>query len=162
MAITKAKKVELVEAFDTQIKSAQSMVFVSFKKLSVKDTIAMRRGLRAAGVGYKVIKKTLMKRVLATKGITGDMPTLDGEIGIAYGVDLIAPAREVFAFSQTRKEQVAIVGGVFDGKYMSKEEMLSIATIPSLQTLYGQFVGLLASPMRSFVVALDQIAQKQA
>lgn len=162
MAITKAKKVELVAAFEAEVQNAQSIVFVNFKKLSVKDTIAMRRGLRASGVGYKVIKKTLMKRVLDSKGITGDMPALDGEIGVAYGEDLLAPAREVFAFSQTRREQVAIVGGVFEGKYMSKEEMLSIATIPSLQTLYGQFVGLLASPMRMFVVALDQIAQKQA
>jgi large subunit ribosomal protein L10 len=161
MAITKAKKAELVEVLDEKLKGAESIVFVQFKKLSVKDTMAMRRALRASGVGYKVIKKTLMKRVLSGKGITGEMPELAGEIGLAYGQDLTAPAREVYAFSQTRKEQVAIVGGVFEGKFMNQSEMLSIATIPPLQVLYGQFVGMLASPMRTFVVALDQIAQKK-
>ena len=161
MAITKTKKVELIAQFETSIKDAQSMVFVQFKKLPVKETIELRRGLRKAGVEYKVIKKTLMKRVLSAKGITGDMPALEGEVAIAFGTDLIAPAREVFAFATTHKEQVAIVGGVFEGKFMSQTEMLAIATIPPIQMLYGQFVGLLASPMRTFVVALDQIAQKK-
>ena len=59
MAITKTKKVELVADFDSRIKDAQSMVFVQFKKLNVKETIAMRRSLRAQGVEYKIIKKTL-------------------------------------------------------------------------------------------------------
>jgi large subunit ribosomal protein L10 len=75
--------------------------------------------------------------------------------------DLIAPAREVFAFATTHKEQVAIVGGVFDGKFMSQTEMLAIATIPPVKVLYGQFVGMLAAPVRSFVIALDQIAQQK-
>jgi large subunit ribosomal protein L10 len=102
-----------------------------------------------------------MKRVLTARGITGDMPEIAGEIGIAFGADPIAPARGVYEFSKTHKEQVAIMGGVFEGKYVNASEMLAIATIPPLQVLYGQFVGLLASPMRSFVVALDQIAQKK-
>jgi large subunit ribosomal protein L10 len=161
MAITKTKKIELVASFDSQIKDAQSMVFVKFKKLPVKETIELRRSLRAAGVEYKVIKKTLMKRVLATKGITGELPVLEGEVAIAFGADLIAPAREVFAFATTHKEQVAIVGGVFDGKFMSQTEMLAIATIPPVKVLYGQFVGMLAAPVRSFVIALDQIAQQK-
>ena len=161
MAITKSKKVELIQGFEESLAGVQTIVFVQFKKLTVKETIEMRRALRAEGVGYKVIKKTLMKRVLDARGITGDMPDIAGEVGVAFSADATAAARGVFEFSKTHKEQVAILGGVFEGKYVSASEMLGIATIPSLQVLYGQFVGLLASPMRSFVVALDQIAQKK-
>ncbi len=162
MAITKSKKVELLAGFEENLKGVQSIVFVRFTKLPVKETIELRRALRAEGVGYKVIKKTLMKRVLGTKGITGDMPDIAGEVAVAFGADPIAPARLVYEFSKTHKGQVEIIGGVFEGRYMSASEMLSVATIPPLNVLYGQFVGLLASPMRSFVVALDQIAKKQA
>lgn len=161
MAITKAKKVELVQGFEESLQGVQTIVFVKFNKLTVKETIEMRRALRKEGVGYKVIKKTLMKRVLTARGVTGDMPDIAGEVGVAFGSDAIAPARGVFEFSKTHKDQVAILGGVFEGKYVNASEMLAIATIPPLNVLYGQFVGLLASPMRSFVVALDQIAQKK-
>jgi large subunit ribosomal protein L10 len=161
MAITKAKKGALVEKLDASLKDAQSMVFVQFKKLKVADTMKLRRKLRAENVGYTVIKKTLMKRVLASKGITGTLPELLGEVAIAYSVDSLAPAREVYSFSKDFKDHVAIVGGVYEGKFLNQEEMLAMATIPPLPVLYGQFVGLLASPVRSFVVALDQIAQKK-
>jgi large subunit ribosomal protein L10 len=161
MAITKQKKVELAKEFQDKIANAQSLVFVQFKKLTVKETMALRRSLRAEGVGYTVIKKTLMKRVLAERGVQGDQPVLDGEVAIAYGVDALAPARSVYAYAKGNKEKVAIVGGVFEEKYMDAVAMLAIATIPPLQVLYGQFVGLVQSPVRSFVSVLSQIAEKK-
>ncbi len=161
MAITKSKKIELIKGFEESLQGVQTIVFVKFKKLTVKETIEMRRALCKEGVTYKVIKKTLMKRVLAERGIAGEFPEIIGEVGVAFGADPIAPARGVYEFSKTHKDQVAILGGVFEGKFLNASEMLAVATIPPLQVLYGQFVGLLASPMRSFVVALDQIAQKK-
>lgn len=163
MAITKTKKIALITDLDEKLQGAQSIVFVQFKKLSVADTIKLRRKLRAQGVGYTVMKKTLLKRVLDTKNITGEMPDMPKEIAVAYATDLLAPSREVYAFSKEFKDAVSIDGGVFEGKYMSQSEMLSIATIPSQHVLYTQLVGLLVSPIRSFAVALDQIAiQKEA
>lgn len=161
MAITKQKKVELAKEFSDKIKDAQSLVFVQFKKLSVKDTQALRRALRSESVGYTVIKKTLMKRVLAERGIAGEQPVLEGEVAVAFGVDAIAPARSVYSFAKDHKDNVAIVGGVFEEKYMDQVSMLAIATIPPLPVLYGQFVGLVQSPVRSFVSVLSQIAEKK-
>jgi large subunit ribosomal protein L10 len=161
MAITKQKKVELAKDFSDKTKDAQSLVFVGFKKLTVKETQALRRALRTEGVGYTVIKKTLMKRVLAERGIQGDQPDLAGEVAIAYGVDPIAPARGVYNFAQTNKDKVAIVGGVFEEKYVDQAGMLAIATIPPLPVLYGQFVGMVQAPVRSFVAVLAQIAEKK-
>jgi large subunit ribosomal protein L10 len=83
---------------------------------------------------------------------------MPGQIAIAYGEDLLSPAREVFSFAKTHKDNISIVGGVFEGKYMNASEMMSIATIPPLQTLRGMFVNLINSPIQRFAVVLDQIA----
>ena len=161
MAITKEQKVEIVKDLESAIKGVKSIVFVNFHKLPVKDTTVLRKSLREQGVGYKVAKKTLIKRALDIVKATGDMPELTGEVAIAYGTDELAPAREVYNFLKTHKDSVQILGGVFEGRYIGKEEMLAIANIPPAQVLYGQLVGMLASPYRSLVVALDQIAKKQ-
>lgn len=161
MAITKAKKSELVAEMREGLKDAQSIVFVRFNKLPVKQTMALRRALRAQSVGYQVVKKTLLDRVLGEKSLTGESPSIPGEVAMAWGSDLLAPAREVFTFVEQYKGQLEIVGGVFDGSYKSKEEMNEIARIPSQQTLYAQFVGLINSPIQSFVSVLSQIAEKQ-
>ncbi|MEK7081900.1 MAG: hypothetical protein AAB905_01710, partial [Patescibacteria group bacterium] len=92
-------------------------------------------------------------------GVTGEVPALDGQIGLAWGVDQIAPARGVYEFQKQSEKKVELLGGIFEGRFMNREEMSGIASIPPRQTLYGQFVNLISSPMRRFVVVLDQVSK---
>jgi large subunit ribosomal protein L10 len=158
MPITLDKKKELVAGLEKSLKTAQSVVFVKFDKLTVAQVNTLRRDLQKEGIGYVVAKKTLLKRALGTHGVTGELPEMPSQIAIAYGADLLAPAREVFTFQKGHKENVSIVGGVFEGRYMDASEMMSIATIPPLQTLRGMFVNLINSPIQRIAVVLDQVA----
>lgn len=157
MAITKAKKQDILAKLETIKKDADAIVFVKFKGVTVKDTTAMRRAMREAGVGYFVAKKTLMKRVF--QGYEGEMPELEGEIAVAYSADAIAPAQTVKEFAKKYKEAIAIAGGVFQGVFKNKEEMTAIASIPSLQVLRGMFAQLLNSPRQRFAVVLSKVAE---
>jgi len=159
MPITLEKKKKLVAGLEESLKDANSVVFVKFDKLKVADVNTLRRNLQANNVGYVVAKKTLLKRALGSHGVEGELPEMPGQIAIAYSEDLLAGAREVFAFQKTHKDNISIVGGVFEGKYMDSASMMSIATIPPLQTLRGMFVNLINSPIQRFAVVLDQIAQ---
>lgn len=159
MPITLDKKKELVASLEKSLKGANSVVFVKFDKLKVLDVNTLRRNLQAQNVGYQVSKKTLLKRALSTHKIEGEIPEIPGQIAIAYGEDLLAPAREVFSFQKGHKENIQIVGGVFEGKYMDAAAMMAIANIPPLQTLRGMFVNIINSPIQRFAVALDQIAK---
>ena len=161
MAISKEKKKDILKKVKDAVDTSDSVVFVNFHGLGVSDTTELRRELRNKGVGYTVAKKTLVRRALDDASIDGDMPSMDGELAIAYAKDLIAPAREVYAFQKQHKDNLAILGGVFDGKYMGKDEMMEIATIPETPVLYGQFVNLINSPIQRFAVVLDQITQKK-
>lgn len=161
MARTKAQKKEIIKKLDKIMNGAKSLVFVNVHGMKVADTTAMRRKLKADGVGFFVAKKTLTSLALAGKKYEGTVPALTGEFGMAYGVDLVAPARGVYEFQKKFKDQVAIVGGVFEAKYMSKDEMLTIAAIPPLNVLHGMFVNIINSPIPGLVMALDGIAKKQ-
>jgi large subunit ribosomal protein L10 len=140
------------------VSSSKSMVFVNFKGLNVTDTMQLRRDLKQNGVSYTVAKKTLTKKALDESGLKGSMPELTGELAIGYGEDLIAPAREIYAFQKKFQDKITIIGGVFDGEFKSKDEMTVIASIPSLQTLRGMFVNIINSPIQRMVIAMDQIA----
>lgn len=161
MPINKQKKKEIVEDLNESLNNTKSVVFVKFDKLKVADVNTFRRNLQKQDVGYKVAKKTLLKRALGAKNISGEMPEIPGQIAIAYSPDALIPAREVFNFQKKNKENVSIVGGVFDGKYMNASEMLSIATIPPIEVLRGMFVNLINSPIQRFVVAVNAIAEQK-
>ncbi len=158
MAITKAKKQDILAKLEKVRESSESIVFVHYKGLTVANTTAMRKELREKGVGYFVAKKTLMERAFG-ENFTGTMPQLDGEIAIAYSEDAIAPAQNIKEFSTKFKDGVSIVGGVFQGVYKNKEEMTVIASIPPLDTLRGMFAQLLNSPRQRFAVVLNAVAE---
>ncbi len=161
MAITKDKKVSIVAGFADMLKDAQSVAFVQFKGLTVKEAIALRRALRAEGVTYKVGKKTLLKRVLSDLGVTGEMPALEGEIAVAASTDLLAPARIVYEFQKTHKDMVNLVGGIFEGAYKDQSSMMMIATIPPREVLLSQIAYLLKSPLQRLAIAVNEVAKQK-
>ena len=161
MPISKNKKQEIFKDLADIVKGAKSLVFVNFHGVNVTDATALRKSLKDSGVNYVVAKKSLVKKAVTDHKIPGEMPSLDGELGLAYGDDLIAPAREVYDFQKKLDNKIAILGGVFEGVFKSKDEMLSIATIPSLHVLRGQFVNLINSPLQGLVIALNAIAEKK-
>ena len=161
MAITKAKKQDILAKLSELKAEADSIVFVHYKGLSVADTTAMRKELRDNGVGYFVAKKTLMKRAFADT-FTGEMPALDGEIAVAYSTDPMAPAQAMKEFGTKFKDKISIVGGVFQGVYKNQDEMTEIASIPSLDVLRGMFVNVINSPIQGLVVGLNALAEKKA
>lgn len=162
MPITRAKKQEILASLTKALKEAASVVFVNFHGLPVSEASEMRRGLSGEGVSYTVAKKTLASKAMKEAGILGEAPALEGELGLAYGNDLTAPARGIYGFQKKYEGKLSILGGVFEGKFLGKEEMLSIAQIPSQKTLYAQFVNLINSPLQGLAVALKAIAEKKA
>lgn len=161
MAITKAKKQDILRKLEEVKDSSESIVFVSFNGMSVSDTTAMRADLREKGVGYFVAKKTLMKRAFGD-AFSGEMPELEGEIAVAYSSDAVAPAQNIKDFAGKHKDNLAIVGGVFEGMFKTREEMVEIASIPSLDVLRGMFVNVINSPIQGLVIGLNAVAEKKA
>lgn len=160
MALQKAKKQEIVKELDKAVADSASVVFLNFRGLKVGDETKLRQDLRANGVGYKVSRKTLLKRALSGKA-AGDLPEMNGEVALAYSKDPIASAREVYNFQKTYKSPIAIIGGIFDGKFVNGAYMTEIATIPSREVLLSKIAFLLQSPMQRLAIAVNEVAKKK-
>jgi large subunit ribosomal protein L10 len=161
VAITKEKKQTILAKLGDIKSTSESIVFVNFNAMGGNDTVDMRSKLRAEGVGYFVAKKTLIKRAF-DGAFEGEMPALDGEIAVAYSTDAIAPAQNIKEFAGKFKDQINIVGGVFQGVYKDQAEMTEIASIPPLPVLRGMFVNVINSPIQGLVLGLNAIADKKS
>lgn len=159
MAISRAKKEEILGKLKQAFQGAKSLVFLNFKGLSVGDATAMRKTLKSEGVSYMVAKKTLTSRALEEANFQGEVPELPGELALAWGNDPIAPARGVHSFKEKFPENLNILGGVFEGHFLSGIEMTEIARIPTLEVLRGKFVNIINSPIHRFVIGLNEISK---
>lgn len=168
MAKTKAQKQEIVEKLADALKGSVSSVFIHYKGVNMEEEYAMRRALTAAGVKYFITRKSLMKRAAQAAGISGEVPTLSGEIAVAYGVndaakeDITLSPRGIQEYVKKFAGKITIVGGILEGKFVDAPAMQTLATIPPVDTLRGMFVNVINSPIQGFVIALSKIAEKKA
>ncbi|OHA27340.1 MAG: 50S ribosomal protein L10 [Candidatus Taylorbacteria bacterium RIFCSPHIGHO2_02_FULL_46_13] len=160
MAKNKTQKQQALDELSGVLKKAKTVVFAGFNKLTVSEATQTRKAMRASGVKFLVVKKTLLAKSLADNSF-GATTALPGQVALAYGPDLIAPAREVFAAGKKFDSKLSILGGIFEGVLVDKEKMSAIASIPSREVLYGQFVNLINSPIQCFVIALNAIASRK-
>jgi large subunit ribosomal protein L10 len=163
MAITKQKKQDIVAKVKEALEGAASVVFVHFKGLSVADTSEMRKTLKGEGVRYYVAKKTLIERALNEQGYAGSLPTMPGEIALAWTADdVTAAARGIYDHGKKHKGAVSIMGGVFERSYLDASQMTGIATIPPVPVLRGMFVNVINSPIQGMAIVLNAVAEKRA
>lgn len=163
MAISRQKKEEILKNASEVFNDSLTTVFVHFSGLDANTTNEMRSEMNKESVKFTVAKKTLIKMAAQNAKVDGEIPEFgDGEIGFVYSFeDQMAPARLVKEFAKKTDGKIEIIGGIFDGQFKTKEEMQSIADIPSLDTLRGMFVNIINSPIQRTVVALGQIAEKK-
>ena len=169
MALQKEKKKTIVENVSGVVKDSSSVAFVNFHGLTMADTNALREALSQSDVRYLVAKKTLVRRALGEHTIQGEVPELTGELALAYrlpalsaqaGDSALLPARGIYDFGKKLAAgTLTLLGGIFEGRYVGREEMTEIATIPPTPILRGQFVNIINSPLQRFTIALDQIAR---
>lgn len=166
MAINKEKKSAIISKLEKVVNKAKNIVFVNFHGLTVAGVNELRKNLRDKNISYFVAKKTLIKKVFNASSYEGELPTLDGEVAVAYFSDSekedpILPAKEIYDFQKKNAGVIKIIGGVFEGKYANSDYMLQLAKIPGQETLRAQFVNVINSPIQGWVMVLDAMAKKK-
>lgn len=155
MAVSRAKKEEVVKELGDKLAKQKSIVFADFTGLKVKDLGELKAKLRQSNAEFKVAKKTLMRVAFKEKGIDVDPKGLAGELALVMGYgDEVAPAKLVYEFSKTN-ENVKILGGLLENNALSVAQVTSLAQLPSKQELLAKMVGSISAPTRNFVGVLQ-------
>ncbi len=164
MALTKAQKTEQLQELKDKMKKSTSVMFAHYIGLTVKDVSDLRDTLRASDAEMKVAKKTLMQLAAKDLGLP-ELPesSMDGAVACIFSfVDPLTGAQIAFKFAKDHP-QVELIGGIFEGKLISKEEAVAIAKIPGKQQLLGMFAAMCNGPLSSFARVLSELAkQKEA
>jgi len=151
MAVTKEKKADILKDLDTRFSKAESIYFTDYRGLSVTEMGDLRRKLREGGVDYKIAKKTLMRLSLKNANLP-EAPegTMSGPVGAAFGYDdTISPVKILYTFSK-ENDKLKILGGLIEGRFISQEEALELAKLPSREELLAKLVGSMQAPISGF------------
>ncbi|MCK4473665.1 50S ribosomal protein L10 [Candidatus Parcubacteria bacterium] len=155
MALTKEQKQNILEDLEEKIKKQKALIFVDFTGVKVKNLSELRKELKSNENELKVAKKTLMNIALKKLGIEIEPDKLKGEIGLTFGYkDGLSLAKTIYQFS-LKNENLKILGGYFEKKFLDAEQIIELAKLPSKEELLARFVGSISSPISNFVNVLQ-------
>lgn len=156
MAKARSKKVSEVKAVVDGLRGAKSVVFADLTKLKVNDSSAFRRNAEKEAVGVTMAKKTLLRLALKEAGVESvDVKGLQGSVSLLFGRgDEVAPAKVLETFRKDH-ENIKVLGGLLEAKWMSAEEVMALAKLPSKQELIARLVGTINGPLSGLVGALS-------
>ena len=126
--------------------AATSMVVVTQNKgMTVAEVTVLRTRMRAAGATFRVAKNRLATLALDGTRFDGIKPMLKGPTALAWSDDPVAVAKVAVEFARTN-EKLVLVGGALGTQTLNADGVKALAELPSLDTLRGKLVGLIAAP----------------
>lgn len=157
------QKKEEVSALAAKMKEAKLVLLTDYRGINVENVTNLRTELRNAKAEYKVIKNNITRRALAECGIEGLEEQLTGPTAVIMSnEDYLEPAKAIYKFSKDN-DFYKIKGGVIEGKVMTAEEIITLAKLPSRETLLSMLAGALLGNISKLAVALDQVkVQKES
>ena len=155
-AIIKQKEDE-VNALVEKMKDAKLILFADYRGINVEDVTNLRATLRKTNSEYKIVKNNISKRALAKCEIEGLDAAVEGPTAVIIGHDdYLEPAKAIYEYTKEH-DFYKIKGGVIDGKVMTAEEIVTLAKLPSRETLIGMLAGGLLGTISKLAVGLDQV-----
>lgn len=155
--LTRQQKQEIVEKLTEEIKNSPACVFADFKGFEANDMVVLKRDLRNSGSTFQVVKKKLLAIALKNNGIDFDLKKMEGQIAISISGDEVSAAKIIFDKTKISDEKLKIVGGILGESLISKDEVNSLAKLPSTDELRAKFIGQIQAPVSGFVNVLASV-----
>ena len=164
---SKLQKKQEIEQGAALAKNAQSLVFIDFSKTPVREVTKLKNAARAVGATYRVIKKRLLKRVLAEKNIAIDPEQFEGQVATIFSSgDISQIGGTVYQFIKGLDKDASfkMLGGymVSTKTIFNEADMKRIGQLPSREVLLAQLLGMLQAPMRQLAYTLSEIGKKKS
>ena len=158
MALTKDKKNEVVAEVAQLLAESKMTVVSKYQGTTVKAIQQLRREARDNGTKVKVVKNRLViKAIQQTDGLKEtDTSALEGMLLYAFNSeDEVAPAQALAAFAK-QNPTIQFVGAISaEGKFLSAEEVKTLADLPSKEVMIGSVINTLLAPVNDTVNALS-------
>ncbi|MCW2966556.1 MAG: ribosomal protein [Solirubrobacteraceae bacterium] len=137
------------------IKGSQAIIAVDPTGLTVAQSAEIRGNLRDADATLRVVKNTLSQRAADEAGVAELKELLIGPTALTFvRGDAAAAAKAINDYARTT-DLLPFKGGYMDGATIGVDDLKVIARLPSRQVLYGQLVGLIASPITGLARGLN-------
>jgi large subunit ribosomal protein L10 len=158
--MTKDQKNEVIELLKGKFSQYSNFYVTDTESLTVAQVGKLRRACFDKKVEMKVAKNTLIKKALESldsQRYTGVYDSLHNVTALLFSENPKDPAIIISSFrKELNKEKPVLKAAFIDGDIFSGDNQLkALTTLRSKQDLIGEIIGLLQSPAKNVISALN-------
>src|SRR6202140_1261863 len=171
--MNREQKAAAIAEIAENINESQAIFAVDYRGISVPQAAELRAKLREDDASFRVVKNSLTERAPDETGAADLKAYLQGPTALTFVRGDAALAAKAVADYARATQLLPFKGGLMDGGVVDAEQIRAISRLPSREVLYGQLVGIVASPISGLVrtlnaligglaVALGQVQEQKA
>jgi large subunit ribosomal protein L10 len=160
--MTREEKLQVIHDLTAVLAETNTLYLADISGLNAQTTTNLRRACFKAGVQLSVVKNTLLAKAMeASDKDFGDLPTvLKGNTSMMTSEAANAPAKLIKEFRKKSKEKPLLKGALAEESiYIGDDQLDALVDIKSREELIGEIVGLLQSPAKNVISALQSGGQ---
>lgn len=158
MSLTLEQKKRVVAEVNEVAAGAQAAIAAEYLGLSVADMTNLRVQARAQGVQIRVVKNSLARRAIEGTEFECLRDSLTGPLLLVFSADDPgAGARIVRDFAKTN-DRLRTTAIAFAGQLRPPEDLVLLASMPTLDEARAQLLGTLQAPASQLVRTLAEPA----
>jgi large subunit ribosomal protein L10 len=153
----KDEKTQLIDSLADQLKGADSFYLTDTSALNAETTSRLRRTCFKKNVQLRVVKNTLLQKAMEKSGKSLEefYPVLQGPTSIMFSEVANDPAKLIKEFRRTSQKPILKGAYVEETIYLGDNQLDHLVNIKSRLELIGDLIGLLQSPAKNVISALQ-------
>ena len=156
MPMSRQAKEEAVATMNDRLERAKGGLVASFIGLKVKQVDEIRTILREAGVEYKVVKNTLMKRALAGRPIEKLSEKFVGPTALALTYsDEVGKLGKAFKDLVKKYDKLEVKGAFIEDDVIDGDAVEVMASLPTLDEARAQLLGVINAPAANLLAQIN-------
>ena len=161
----KEEKQEVVSALTEKMKEYGNFYITDTSSLTVAKINNIRRKCFEKEIGMQVVKNTLIKKAL--EQLDGDVSPLfeilKGSSSIMFSTNANAPAKLIKELRKGKEEKPVLKAAYVDSAvFIGDNQLDALVNLKSREELIGEIIGLLQSPAKNVISALQSGGNKLA
>jgi large subunit ribosomal protein L10 len=155
--MTREEKSRVIEDLTGKLTDNNIIYLADISGLNASETSNLRRACFKAKVNLAVVKNTLLAKAMEkSEKDFGELPeTLKGNTSIMISETGNAPAKVIKEFRKNSKKPILKGAFVEEAIYVGDDQLDNLVNIKSKEELIGDIIGLLQSPAKNVISALQ-------
>jgi large subunit ribosomal protein L10 len=157
--MNREEKSATIQEIAAQIEGSEAIFAVDYRGISVPQAAELRSKLRESDASFRIVKNRLTKLAADKVGEERLADLLKGPTALAFVRGDTASAAKTISSFKKEHDVLTFKGGFMEDLVLDEERFKSIARLPTRDVLYGQFAGVVTSPITGLVRGLGSMIQ---